>query len=98
LETQENETVGSPGIGHLPGGIWLWLPGSTDLVRFKPDGSSVIKSATSLPQQSQHETPVKVLFTDNGVLLAQIYDPEQMKHSGQQALFLMPPGPNNGNL
>jgi hypothetical protein len=92
LETQENETVGSPGIGHTLGGIWLWLPGSTDLVRFKPDGSSVIRSTTSLPQQSQQETPLKVLFTDNGVLLAQIYDPEEMKRSGQQPLFLMSPG------
>jgi hypothetical protein len=70
--TQENPETGAPGFGHMSNGIWLWLSGSTDLITFRPDGSSIKRLTTALPRRSSHEEPIRVLLTDGGRLIAQV--------------------------
>ena len=76
-QIQENAQVGAPGFGHTENAIWFWLAGSTDEVTFRPDGSSVHRSQTGLPGASKHETMQRVLLTDSGTLLAQIWDEQE---------------------
>jgi hypothetical protein len=70
--TQENADVGVPGFGQTSDRIWFWLPGSADLVTFKPDGSSIKRETTNLPRESPHESTMKVLLTDEGALVVEI--------------------------
>lgn len=85
--TQENEEIGVPGLGHTSDRIWFWLPGSTDLVTFKPDGSSIKRESTNLPRQSLHETTMKVLLTDEGALVAQIMGIQEGQRRGHLGFF-----------
>jgi len=85
LGIQENDTIGVSALGHTSNGIWFWLPGSTDLVTCKSDGSSPMRTVTGLPEKSAGEIPIKVLLSDAGDLLVQMsgsQNPDHIRHSG----------------
>jgi hypothetical protein len=85
-QLQENPTVGAPGFGHTAGAIWFWLPGSTDEVTFSPDGSSARRSTTGLPTISKHGTMQRLLLTDGGTLLAQVWNGQEPSFFSRSAM------------
>lgn len=87
--TQENADVGVPGFGHTSNRIWFWLPGSTDLVTFKPDGTSIKQETTSLPRESPHESTMKALLTDEGSVVVEIIG-DQNPGRGRLGFFSKP--------
>jgi hypothetical protein len=90
-ETQENGEVGSPALGHTSKDVWFWLPGSTDEVTFRTDGSSVRRSTTGLPGHSKKEIPERLVLTEGGTLLAQIFDEQLSPRTSEVSFFSRPP-------
>jgi hypothetical protein len=90
-EIQENSTVGSPAFGYTSRAVWLWLPGSTDLVTINgADGSVQRRSTTGLPNQSKHEIPERVVLTDAGTLLAQVWIDQEAPQLPRVSFFFRP--------
>jgi len=86
--TKENSTIGSPSMGYDSGGLWFWLPGSTELVTVQAGEETPAMMKTGLPsEQGSQLTPMNVVRESSGNVVAEVRLDEDNGKKSQLAYY-----------
>lgn len=86
--TKENSTIGSPSMGYDSGGLWFWLPGSTELVTVQAGDETPAMMKTGLPrEQGSPLTPMNVVRESSGNVVAEVRLDEDNGKKSQLAYY-----------
>ncbi len=93
--TREDTSIGSADMGYDSGGLWFWLPGSTDLVTFSVEDKPTMQK-TQTPRRAGHNTaaPFKIVRESSGNLVGQFH--EAGEHGGSTEITNYIWSPNTG--
>jgi hypothetical protein len=70
-EIQGNRSIGFAHMGYDSGGVWFWLPGSTDLVIIPRSGDNPTIVRTGLPEREPVEVETNLVREESGDLVGQ---------------------------